>query len=240
MKKKKGIKAIIGTVIVASLFGAVGQMLGEKTVEMVYESDAEKEIQEYIDNMEEYEPGDIGETYYKSDFWEIRFDTNNSWVMYTDEELALSSENVRQSAVSSGMASIEGEDVSQELVDKLFESMYAQTEMGAVYVESETILGEATMNVMGMYGMEGASEEEVFGAISQALASQTSSTELGERVIAGETYKMAKVDFNVDGMDLVNYMFVRFEDGMVCTLNCKYVAGYDYILDSFLEQISLY
>lgn len=240
MKKKKGILAIAGTVLVASIFGMIGEKIGEKTVETVMESSAEKEIQEYIDHMESYVPGEQTDSYYQSEFWGLRFDANDSWVMYTEDELEASTANVRDSAVSSGMASVEGEDVSQDLIDKMFDSMYAQTEMGTLYVEDGYYVGECAINVMGIYGLEDASEDELFEGIIQGLITQDPDMETGEYEIAGENYKMAKVQFSADGMDLVNYVFLRVKDGMMCSINCKYVAGYDYVLDEFVGQMSAY
>lgn len=240
MRKKRGFLAIAGTVLVASVFGVIGEKIGEEAVETVIENSADKEIEKYIEHMENYVPGEMTDSSYQSEFWGLRFDTNDSWIMYTEDEREASSAQVRESAVSSGMASVEGQDVSQELLDKMFDSMYASTEMGALYTEDGYYLADCFVNVMGIYGLDDTTEDEIFNGIVEGMRLQDPDVETGEYEIAGETYKMAKVQVNIDETDLESYMFMRVKDGMMCSINCKYVVGYDYVLDSFVEQMSAY
>lgn len=240
-KKKLGIAGIIAVFIVASIFSAIGKKAGKAVVGAVEEKSAEQEIEEFVEFVSKYEAGTCTETNYKSDFWGLRFDTNDSWIMCTDDERATLTEQLRASSEDGMRTTAENMGVSENLVNKMIDAFYAETEMAAGYSEYGYLVGEATMNIMCLYEVTDMSEEELLLEMTtQHIGSQVSDVEYGEQVIAGEKYASIKMVIPTESGNIIANVFMRIKDSMVCTINCKYYEGFEYVLDSFLEQCSSY
>lgn len=240
-KKKFGFFAIIGITIVGSIFGYIGKMAGRAVVGAVEEQGIEQEIEDFVDFVETYEGGTCTDSRYESEFWGLRFDANDSWMMCTDEERAILSEQIRSSGTAAMEKTAENMDVSEELIDKMKDAFYAETEMAAGYVDYGYLIGEVTMNVMCVYEVTDSNEELLLMEMTtDYIGSQVSDVEYGEQMIGGEKYASVSMTYPVDGGNLVSHVFMRIKDSMVCTITCKYYEGNEQVLESFLVQCSSY
>jgi len=243
-KTKSKTGKVIGSIVsilIILLASSIGKFAGRYMIEDFSTDKHIRDIDAYIESMEDYVPGYYDENHFVSEHFGLEFVVNDQWIMYSEEELEPLSENVRQSAISSGVASMKTEDVSQELIDKWISAVYAETEMGACYVVDDTIMGEVTIGVFSAYGADEATEDEFVEGMKTQLSSMASNVSSGDEIIAGKSYKKLQASVVVDDMDMSNSIFVRIKDGMICMITCKALEGYeDAMLDSFLAQINTY
>lgn len=239
--KKKGIIGVLVTVVFVAIGGMAGRFLGEKAVDTVVSMENKKELNEMIEDNEEingsYESGSLSSESYESEFWNLKFDFTDGWTSYTDEELKNATEMIQQSAYSSGMASVEGENVDESLVQQMFDSMYIQAEMGATYEEEGIIAGECTMSVMGGAGYGDMDIDTMIADNTAAMAGMAEGLETGTQTIAGQEYSYFKIIIPGEGFDITSYSYFTKKDDMICTINCKFITGYENVLDSFLAKM---
>lgn len=242
MNKKTGVITTIIVVVLCSLIGRfAGHLVGKSMGENMSKSRQMREIDKFMENTAEYESGKCTDKAYTSDFWGMKFEANNNWVMYDQEALDAASQQTKDATISGGMSGIEGEELDEEVVEKWKSSVYAAVEMGASYQQEGVILGECSLSVMSVYGIQETSFEEYCDNIKKGLQSQTTSTiKQDTQKMAGRKFTSMQTTINIDGVDLVTTLFIAEKDDMVCMINCKYVDGYEYVLDSFIKQVSKY
>lgn len=239
--KKKGIVGILITVVFVAIGSMAGRFIGEKAVDTVVSMENKKELNEIIEENEglidSYESGMLNDASYESEFWNLKFDFSDGWTSYTSEELASATEVIQQSAYASGMASVGDQNVDEDLIQQMFDSMYIQAEMGATYEEDGVIAGECTVSVMGGAGYEDMDIDTIVDGNAASVAGQMDGLETGTETIAGQEYKYLKVTIPSNGFDINSYSYFAKKGDMICNINCKYITGYENVLESFLDKM---
>ena len=239
-KKKKGIFA---SIIVAVLAITIGEFAGKAVVNLTTGNSNTRELKQSIETIvelvEQYDPGTSTENGYKSDFWGFEFKANDSWIMHTDEERALLTEQARSSSESAMRATIEGMNVDEEMYQRLLDAIYIETEMAGAYAQDGYYVGEFSMNVTSLF--DGLDIDAVKEEMISTLQTQASSVEeCGNQKIGNENYAHVKLLFPLEGENLEGHLFLNVKDGMMSAIMVRYYEGFDYILESFLEQCSSY
>ncbi len=189
--------------------------------------------------MEEYVPGHCDDNEYVSEKFGFRFVIDENWEFCSDADLKASSEAVKDTTTTSALAALKKEDVPQELHEKFTETIYAETEMGALYKADDTYVGEVIVGVMSAYGIEDISVEDYIGGIKNGL---NATAQVTDEYIAGSTYKVltAKIT-DVNGIDTTVKMYVNIKDNMACMITCKAMLGYEeQLFKAFEDRISAY
>ena len=239
-KKNKGAGVGFITTIIFIIIGRlIGGFIGGSVGKAVTEEDAMNKINEYIESMNDYTPGSLGDDKYASSHFGFQFETDDNWTMYSESELEVLSADLRESTVSSGVKSLEVEDIGEELIEKWKEALYAEAEMAAFYIADDIIVGEVSVGVFGAYGLDEVSSEDLIDEMKNQILDNGGKVSFGVENIAEEEYQSLKLEVTVDGMDLVNRIFMREKEGMFCMITCKALEGYeDEIFASFREQTS--
>lgn len=240
-KKNKTLRGILIAIAGVVIWSCIGEFFGKFIGEIVYENVSDyrqkKDIDEYIEGKEEYVPGYCDGNEYVSEKFGFQFVINENWEFYSDEELKVVSETYKDSVISSVYTSLDGEDVSQELTDKLMESVYAATEMGALYIADDMYVGEVMVNVMYAYGIENMSAEDYTETLGNSL-----NTQVTDAYIAGSTYKVASAAItDIAGNNTTVKMYVIDKDDILCLITCKVLEGYEELFfNAFEDGISAY
>lgn len=236
-KKKRG---LIASIIIAVLAVSIGQFAGKAVVNMQMGNEAEREIEEFIEFVEQYNGGICNENGYASEFWNLRFEANDSWVMHTDAERAALTAQMQSSGESSMREAAMGKNVSEELLDRLMNAYYAETEMAAAYEEYGYYVGELVMNVISLSDFVDMTDKELLQEMEGQLGGMVADIQYGDQMIAGEKYASMSMVIPSEGGNLEGKIFLKIKDGMLSTITIKYFEGFEYVLDSFLEQCSSY
>ncbi len=241
-KPQKGkVTTIIITVAIIAVASIVGKFAGSFIANIFKSNDINAEIEEYIEKMEDYTPGSFTDKEYTSEHFGLKFKANNEWIMFTKDELEPLSKQIKESSISSGVKSLKEESVDQDLIDKWSDALYAETEMGASYIDNNMVAGQVFVQVFGAYGIEELDEDKYIEELKTQLSTQVSDISIGEKTIAGKTYKSLKAKQTASGITAVIQMFVRIEDGMFCMIVCDALEGYENeVTNSFLAQMSEY
>ena len=238
-KKKGKVIGILVTIVAVIIARLIGGFVGEFTAKNILESSQKNDIEEFIERMEEYVPGHCGGNEYVSEKFGFRFVIDENWEFYSDEDLRAASEGLKTSATTSGLAALEKEDVPQELKDKFTESIYAATEMGALYIADDMYVGEVIVGVMCAYGIENTSVEDYIDTIKNRL---NATAQVTNEYIAGSTYKVlsAKIT-DINGVNTVVKMYTKIKDNMICMITCRAMEGYEeQLFKAFEDGISAY
>lgn len=239
-KKKITLVSIITTIIFVIIGRFAGTMLVDGFIKIGENREANK-IDSFIERTNAYVPGYFNDEKYVSTHFDIAFEPDSNWTMYSKEDLAPFSDNFRQSTTSGAMSSLKTEDLSEELIQKYQESIYAEAEMGAYYVSDDMVVGEACVMAYSAYGIDDVSYDTFTEGIKEGLLSTANVTDSGEDYIADDKYTFFKATSTIDGMDMVTYIFIREKDSMVCMITCKSLAEYEEeTLESFKQQLSKY
>lgn len=236
-KKRGRFIGILIAVAIMIISRVIGGFIGERTAETISVNVQKNDIEKYIENMEKYVPGHCAGNEYVSEEFGFRFVIDENWEFYTDEDLKTSSEGLKTSTTASALAALEKEDVPRELKEKYAESIYAATEMGALYIADDMYVGEVVVGVMCAYGSETLSEAEYIKGVKNGLDANAQVT---DEYIAGSTYKVlsAKVT-DVDGNDTTVKMYVKIKNNMICMITCRAIEGYEeQTFKAFEEGIS--
>lgn len=238
-KKKGKFKTIIITIAVIVIARLVGGLFGEFLAKDMVESSQKNDIEEFIERMEEYVPGHIKGNEYVSEKFGFRFAIDEKWEFYSDEDLKKASENVKAGALTSALETLEKEGVSQELKDKFEKSIYAATEMGALYIADDMYVGEVSVGVMYAYGIEDVTVDDYVNEVKNGL---NMDMQVSDEYIAGSNYKVlsAKIT-DVSGINTVVKMYTKIEDDVICMITCRAVEGYEEsVFNAFEDRISAY
>ena len=241
---KKSTAGKIIAAVVAVILMIVGKFVGGAIGEMAGRNMAERhqmnEIESYIESSEEYVPGYFNDAEYVSEHFGFKFVVDENWVMYTEEELEPASEELRKSTIDGMLQSIEG-NASDEIIAKIAEAIYAEQEMGAACISDGMIVGETAVAVLGCYGLEEMSGDDIVDALKSGILKVADNATSGIETIAEKVYDTIEVNMTVDGVDLVNKFYVYEKDGMVCMMTCRAMEEYeDMVFDSFEGNISTY
>ena len=234
--KGKGILVTIVAVIIARL---IGGFVGEFTAKNVIESSQKNDIEEFIGHMEKYVPGYCDGNEYVSKKFGFRFVIDENWEFCMDEDLRAASEGLKASATTSALAALEKEDVPQDVQEKFAESIYAETEMGAFYIADNMYVGEVTVAVMSVYGIEDMLIEDYIGEINNRL---NINAQVTDEYIAGSSYKVLSANItDVNGIDTSVRMYAKIEENMICMITCRAMIGYEeQLFKAFEDGISAY
>ena len=237
---KKGKFIAIFVPIIAIVIGRlVGGFIGEFTAKNMMESGQKNDIEEFIEQMEQYVPGHCDGNEYTSETFGFKFVIDENWGFYTDEDLTLASESLDTTMTSTALAELEKEDISQKLKEKFEESLYAKAEMGALYIADDIYVGEVIVSVMSGYGIEDVSVDEYVEGIKNNLSTTAQVT---DEYIAGSTYNVISANItDVNGIDTMVKLYTKIENNMVCTITCRAVVGYEeQLFKAFEDGISAY
>lgn len=249
-KEKKGKKittiviSVISTVLAISIGKFIGGYFTELSFDGYSERKIEKELAEFKENFEEnYIPGTMYGSRYVSEYFELVFDFDESWELMSEEELMKYTSDAREGGISGAIGSIEGEDISEELKEKLMmeylNSFYVETETGASYYEDGIPVANVAVLVMSVYGMDQVSfsdtMEEAVAGYEDNFGHVTERTEL----IGDEIYHVIEARTEVSGIGAVLRQYIREEKGVFCIVQYVGVEGYDdEAEESFLEMFN--
>ena len=225
---------IISIILIVVVFRFAGGMIGE----YMAEQNTHQELDELLQTSKEYISGTCTSTKYYSDFWNINFQTSENWQIYSSEELEEMNKTLKKGSKAKSIEYYEKNDIEydDQMVEDMHKIMVNQYEMGAFYYHNEEVVGEVTMQVVDTMGISFDEYVNILFETSTLKAMEDVTT--SEQIIASEKYKTIKAEYVYDGMDMTSYVFLRYKDGIVCTLNCKYSSDHKEVLESFLTQIS--
>lgn len=241
---KRGNKKVwgtIGSVALIVVCSFLGKFLGTEMTEDMSTNKQMANIDSFVESMQEYTPGFVeGEEFYSSHF-NLKFIADENWILYTDEELKPFTENIRESTVRTGLASLDEQGVSQELKDKWEDAVYVETEMGACFVDEDLVVGEITFAVMSAYGADDATTEDFHNETIKQFSAIADDVVSGHEMLAGENYSTISAKVVIEGMNMTNKIYIRVEDGMLCMITCKALDGYETdMMESFLSNVEEY
>lgn len=235
--KKWKFIGILGTIAIIIIFRVIGSHIGEYAGKKIAENNYEKDIEEFIEQMAEYVPGHCDGNKYISEKFGFKFTIDENWEFYSAEDLAASSVETKANTTESALDALEKEDVPRDLKDKFIESIYAETEMGALYMADDMYVGEVLVGVMSVYGVEDISIEEYISEIRKAF---NANSQVSDEYLAGSTYKVISVNvIDVNGIDTMVKMYIKKEGNMICMITCRAVVGYEeQVFRAFENRIS--
>lgn len=243
-QEKSKFSQIIITVLIIALASTFGKFLANKLMGNKSEDDYLKEMDRHIEEVNKYVPGTISDETYSSQYWGLKFKCDNDWVMLEDEQLKAFSEQTRNSAYESSMATLNSEEnISQELKDKWKDAFYAEAEMAACYYSQSDIVGEVTIAVMSGYGMNDISQQQYAEEMKKGLAeAHNMNVTLEEDSVAGEKYNVLCID--IDGDDsgsVVNKMYIRKKGVFMLMMTVKSAkANESEVFESFNKLMQKY
>ncbi len=235
-KSKKRLISILSVVffLVAAI---AGRTVSNYLMGKYSEHKESNKIDEYIEKLEKYRPGELSKDKYVSEHFGFQFDFSDEWHAFSEGELKEYTDTVRQSAISSGTEAMKKENISQELQNKMLSSFYGEAEMGANYVEDNEVMGIVVVGVFGMYGLEDGVEDTFIDGMKDEALNMKNVTK-GERVLAGKTFKTLKFTITEQGIDIANEFLVMIHDDIMCMITCQAIEGYENkVINSFVNNV---
>ncbi|MBR3869992.1 MAG: hypothetical protein IKJ17_00605 [Clostridia bacterium] len=225
---------IISIILIVVVFRFAGGMMGG----YMARQNTQQGMDELLQASKEYISGTCTSTKYDSNFWNINFQTSENWQMYSAEELEEMNKTLKKGSKANSIEYFENNGIKydEQTVEDMHDIMLNQYEMGALYYQNEEVVGEVTMQVADAMGYSFDEWMDMF--FNTSTLKSMGNVSMSEQIIAGEKYKTIKAEYVYDGMGMTSYVFLRYKDGIVCTLNCKYSSNYEEVLNSFLTQTS--
>lgn len=201
-----------------------------------------QEVDRYIEEVNKYVPGTLeGETYC-SKFWNLKFQCNNDWIMYNEEERKIISENTKISVRESSINALNRENPGTEIKQKLENASYADTEMAACFYADSEMVGEVTFNVISVYNVNGITAEKCADEIKANSYQTCGETVRSEENLAGVKYQTLTFDIQDKSAGTVKAkMYIRKKDKFVMWITIKGINGHGTdVFESFANLTQKY
>lgn len=228
--KKKWVSLLI-TIVILSVVGTIGEKMAGNLSEKFTVNKNLKQIEQYAKQAKEYVPGTLTDDAYISEYWDLKFQTNDQWFMNEELRKEMSAE-VYQSGKAALTASLQDEEFPQEIIEASQNSFYAASEMLAVYTDEKSF-GTAELRVLQSFGVDQTYEDTLLNTLMPQK-----DTEISEIAIGENKYTMFTVALDANGMSIQRRGIIITKGVSFCMLLIDHPVGDDYIFDSFMEQLS--
>lgn len=231
MDKKKLTEIFISVAIVAVVGFAITFFTGGFN-----ESTTERDIEDFINNFD-YTPGISDENGYESEFWNINFEADDKWTMFSASELEEMSEEIWEFSKTETFSSLKKSGMSDKVIDRILEGTYMRYETAAIYAHGDDF-GVMQMMVTSSFDTK---DTDIYAYVDgQIEASGLINVTTDKKTVAGTEFVTFEGDTSNDGMELHNVFLSAAKDGVFLTILCQYFEGSDIVYDSMLECISTY